>query len=110
MIQRWLTLILDLITTGVAILVVSIAVKTRDDVSIGSTGVSLTQLISFTSILKMTISFWGQLETSIGAVKRIRDYEKEVESEHGVLEVVKPPMEWPQRGKVVIHGLSVSYS
>lgn len=109
-IQRWLTLVLSLITTAIVIIVVSVAMRTRDDVSIGFTAVSLTQLIGFISILKMTIAFWGQLDTSIGAVSRITDLAKEAESENKTIEESRPPIEWSNKGRIEIQGLSVSYS
>ncbi|KAK1988939.1 ABC transporter type 1, transmembrane domain-containing protein, partial [Colletotrichum cereale] len=75
--QQWLTLVLDLTTAALAILVVGLAVRLRATVSVGLTGVSLVQLISFTETLKMLIQFWTSLETSIGAVARIKNFSDE---------------------------------
>jgi ATP-binding cassette, subfamily C (CFTR/MRP), member 1 len=58
MIQKWLILVLDLIMIALAVLVVGIAVALRNTISPGFTGVSLTQIISFTIYLKMKILSW----------------------------------------------------
>ncbi|OHE95683.1 hypothetical protein CORC01_08967 [Colletotrichum orchidophilum] len=81
--QQWLTLVLDLTTTALALLVVGLAVRLRASVSVGLTGVSLVQLISFTETLKMLIQFWTSLETSIGAVARIKKFAEETPDEVG---------------------------
>ncbi|KXH47176.1 hypothetical protein CSIM01_06458 [Colletotrichum simmondsii] len=79
--QQWLTLVLDLTTTALALLVVGLAVRLRDTVSVALTGVSLVQLISFTETLKLLIQFWTSLETSIGAVARIKNFAEETPDE-----------------------------
>ncbi|KXH40319.1 hypothetical protein CNYM01_09093 [Colletotrichum nymphaeae SA-01] len=79
--QQWLTLVLDLTTTALALLVVGLAVHLRDTVSVALTGVSLVQLISFTETLKLLIQFWTSLETSIGAVARIKNFAEETPDE-----------------------------
>ncbi|KAF2012008.1 multidrug resistance-like protein [Aaosphaeria arxii CBS 175.79] len=109
MIQTWLNLVLDLVTTGLAILVVGISVKMRNTVSVGFTGVSLTQIISFTYNLKLSIMFYTQMETSIGAVARIKNFESETADENLATEDSQPPPEWPARGNVEVKNLTVSY-
>ncbi|KAF2808068.1 P-loop containing nucleoside triphosphate hydrolase protein [Mytilinidion resinicola] len=110
MIQTWLTLVLDLITMALAILVVAIAVKMRDTISVGFTGVSLTQIISFTANLKLCLLFWTQLETSIGAVARVKQFSNSTANENLASENQEPPAEWPQTGMVKIEHVSAAYS
>jgi ATP-binding cassette subfamily C (CFTR/MRP) protein 1 len=100
--QRWLTLVLDLIACAMAVIVVSVAVKMRGAVSASFTGVSLTQLVSFTANMKLLISFWTQMETSIGAVARIKQFEADTKDENR-------PEEWPSRGEIVFENVSASY-
>jgi ABC-type multidrug transport system fused ATPase/permease subunit len=109
MIQTWLSLVLDLITTALAIIVVATSVKMRNTVSVGFTGVSLTQIISFTSNLRFSILFWTHMETSIGAVARVKKFEAETENENVGGETEEPPADWPSEGEVRIEGLTVSY-
>lgn len=109
MIQIWVALVLDLITTALAILVVGISVRMRDTVSVGFTGVSLTQIISFTNYLRVAILFWTQMETSIGAVARVKKFEEETENENQSTESFEPPPDWPTKGGIDIENLTVSY-
>ncbi|KAK1635152.1 P-loop containing nucleoside triphosphate hydrolase protein [Colletotrichum phormii] len=127
--QQWLTLVLDLTTTALALLVVGLAVRLRDTVSVALTGVSLVQLISFTETLKMLIQFWTSLETSIGAVARIKNFAEETpdEVEADALkrealmiqsaaggQTQKAPetaivQGWPSRGAIELHDVVASY-
>ena len=43
-VQRWLVLVLDLTTAGLALLLVGLAVRLRGEVDVGLTGVSLVQI------------------------------------------------------------------
>lgn len=110
MLQRWLSLVLDVIIGSLAVLVVGVAVALRDSVSPGFTGVSLTQIISFTSYLKLMIMFWTQMETSIGAVARIRQFNADTPNENLPDEDNEPPPQWPDEGRLHISNLSASYS
>ncbi|KAF9870342.1 ABC transporter [Colletotrichum karsti] len=114
--QQWLTLVLDLATTALALLVVGLAVRLRASVSVGLTGVSLVQLISFTETLKMLIQFWTSLETSIGAVARIKNFSDETPDEveqdaskrGGLVSTAAAPG-WPARGAIELRDVSASY-
>ncbi|KXH60239.1 hypothetical protein CSAL01_11379 [Colletotrichum salicis] len=127
--QQWLTLVLDLTTTALALLVVGLAVRLRDTVSVALTGVSLVQLISFTETLKMLIQFWTSLETSIGAVARIKNFAEETPDEveadalkrealmiqsaaGGQMEQTPETtivQGWPSRGAIELHDVVASY-
>ncbi|KAL7796652.1 P-loop containing nucleoside triphosphate hydrolase protein [Trichoderma ceciliae] len=109
MVQRWLVLVLDLTTTALALLIVGFAVKLRGSVSVGLTGVSLVQLISMSETLNMLIQFWTSIETSIGAVARIKQFSEETASESLPGEDQEPPSNWPDRGHVAIQDLEASY-
>ncbi|KAK2590420.1 hypothetical protein QQS21_011893 [Conoideocrella luteorostrata] len=109
MVQRWLVLILDLTTAALALLVVGFAVQLRGSVSVGLTGVSLVQLISLSETLNLLMQFWTSMETSLGAVARIKQFAEETGEEHRLGENSEPLADWPSRGHVVIRNLSASY-
>ena len=110
MVQRWLTLVLDLIIAALALLVVGVAARLRGTVSVGFTGVSLTQLVSWTEYVKLTILFWTQLETSIGAVARVKGFAEGTENEErGTRDESVLPEQWPGEGKIEIQDLGAAY-
>jgi ABC-type multidrug transport system fused ATPase/permease subunit len=109
MIQKWLALVLDLIIMVLAVLIVGIAVKLRNTISPGFTGVSLTQIISFTSYLTTMILFWAQMETSLSAVARIRDFSKETEKELSFGAEESIPEDWPAQGRIEVNDLCAKY-
>lgn len=109
MVQQWLELVLNLVTAALALVVVGLAVKLRGSVSVGLTGVSLVQLITLAETLKLLIQFWTSLETSLGAVARIKNFSEETPDERLPGETRVPPDNWPARGEVEIRGVSVSY-
>lgn len=113
MVQQWLELVLNLVTAALALLVVGLAVMLRGSgsgVSPGLTGVSLVQLITLAETLKLLIQFWTSLETSLGAVARIKNFAEDTPDERLPGEKALPPDEhWPARGQIDIRGVSVSY-
>ncbi|OAA81152.1 multidrug resistance-like protein [Akanthomyces lecanii RCEF 1005] len=108
-VQKWLIMVLDLVTAGLALLIVGFAVYLRDKVSVGLTGVALVQLISMSQALNMLIQFWTSVETSIGAVARIKNFTEEAGDENKLNETAEPPETWPSAGGVVISDLTASY-
>ncbi|KAH8195785.1 hypothetical protein TruAng_010059 [Truncatella angustata] len=110
MVQRWLTLVLDFIVATLALLVVGLAVKLRDSVSVGLTGVSLVQLITFAETVRMLILWWTSLETSIGAVARIKQFSESTPDENLPGEISVVPQEWPAHGSIEINSISASYA
>ncbi|RAH61586.1 multidrug resistance protein MDR [Aspergillus piperis CBS 112811] len=104
-IQRWLILVLDLCVAGIAILLVILAVFVRE---IGPIGVSLISLITFSQQLSELINFWTSMETSIGAVTRIRSFQK-VPSEDLPGEEAVPLADWPSAGHIAFQNVSVGY-
>lgn len=108
-VQKWLVLILDLMTAALALLMVGFAVYLRSSVSIALTGVSLVQLISMSETLNLLMQFWTSIETSISAVARIKQFTEFTGDENQASESDHVPPTWPSRGHVSITGLSASY-
>ncbi|KAH7483159.1 ABC transporter [Fusarium oxysporum f. sp. matthiolae] len=108
-VQRWLVLVLDLTTAALALLLVGLAVRLRGEVDVGLTGVSLVQLISLSETVNMLIQFWTSIETSIGAVSRIKQFAEETGEENLPGETHQPPAQWPDKGAIQIHNLTASY-
>ncbi|KAE8368379.1 hypothetical protein BDV27DRAFT_168126 [Aspergillus caelatus] len=108
-IQRWLELVIALMVAGFAVVLVSIAVATRGKVSASFIGLALLNIVTFTENLQGLIKQWTVLETSIGAVARIRNFKSTIESEHLEDETAVPPPDWPAQGAIEFSNVVASY-
>ncbi|GAB1316363.1 hypothetical protein MFIFM68171_06573 [Madurella fahalii] len=108
-VQVWLKMILDFVVTLLAILVTTLAVTFRSSQSLGFLGLALVNLISLSTSFKYLITFWANLETSIGAVARIRRFNHDVEPEEKHA-LPSPHLNWPDRGGIELQHVSATYS
>jgi ATP-binding cassette subfamily C (CFTR/MRP) protein 1 len=108
-VQRWLNMILDLIVGGMAILLVTIAIKTKGTVDPGMTGLALTNLVGFSQMLKQLITNWTLLETSMGALARIRSFTASIETENLPGEDQPAPENWPKFGGIEFRNVVASH-
>ncbi|KAK8017726.1 P-loop containing nucleoside triphosphate hydrolase [Apiospora rasikravindrae] len=121
-IQRWLNLVLDLLVAVVAIVLVAIAVSLRSATSVGFTGVALFNIMTLSAALKSAISSWTLLETSIGAVARVKRFEESTPNENNAVEgegatpqqqqsppPPPPPDDWPTTGAIVFDRVTATY-
>lgn len=107
-VQRWLTLVLNLVVAGIAILLVAI-VTTRRNSATSLLGVALFNVVSFGSSLEQLVTEWTQLEQSIGAVARIKAYVTTTPAEDLKTEVEDVPPNWPKSGSIEFHNVVASY-
>ncbi|GIC88015.1 uncharacterized protein Aud_004406 [Aspergillus udagawae] len=105
--QRWLGFSLQLVVALLAIMVVTLSTQLGSRA--GLTGASLVTLMTFGDILNYVIRFFTQLETSIGAVSRLKHFSDEVKPEGSSEDDLIPPLDWPNRGFIHIDGVSASY-
>ena len=108
-IQRWLTLVLDLLNAGIATLLVAIVTHARN-ASSSFLGLAFFQIISLGSTLQTLVTEWTQIEMALGAVYRIRSFVSTVENESSPEEEVKVTKGWPQYGAISFKDVTASYS
>ncbi|KAI0142611.1 ABC transporter type 1, transmembrane domain-containing protein [Hypoxylon sp. NC0597] len=108
MIQRWLGFTLSMVVAVLAIVVVTLATQLHSNRAF--TGASLVTLMNFGSNLSFMVRTYTDLETSIGAISRLKSFSERVRSESREEEDVVPPPEWPSRGSIHINGVSASYT
>ncbi|KAJ5139829.1 P-loop containing nucleoside triphosphate hydrolase protein [Penicillium atrosanguineum] len=107
-IQRWLNLVLDLIVAAIAVIVIAVATSMRGN-SLNLLGIALFNIVNFSSTLQTLVTEWTGLETSIGAVSRIRSYVQTTQTEDLDSETESVPDYWPGYGNVEISNVSASY-
>ena len=108
-VQRWLGLVLDLIVAGVAIVLMTLATQVRSTTSSGALGVALINVLNFNITLGFLIRQWTALETSIGAIARVKGFERDMVSEDRPEEKSDHPIDWPVAGELEIGNVSVVY-
>ncbi|KAK7428333.1 hypothetical protein QQZ08_005230 [Neonectria magnoliae] len=108
MVQRWLQLVLRLIVMLLATIIVTLATQLRTDS--GFTGATLLTLMTFGDMLATIVQSYTTLETSIGAVARLKTFSSSTEPESQPDVDVILDDKWPQRGLIEIEDVSVSYS
>ncbi|KDN69811.1 putative ABC transporter [Colletotrichum sublineola] len=107
-IQAWLTFVLNLIVAVLAVILVCVVITWHDKFSAGSVGVSLVMVISFSQLLARLIQSWTKLESSVGAVARVKRFVAETETEQ-IAGKEQLPRDWPQGGAVDFSKVVASY-
>ncbi|KAM7196129.1 P-loop containing nucleoside triphosphate hydrolase protein [Naviculisporaceae sp. PSN 640] len=107
MVQQWLNLVLDVVIMFMAAVMTALAVKLHSNS--GFAGASMVTLMGFGDSLSGIVLQWTKLETSIGAIGRLNTFNETVKPEDKDREDVIPPAAWPERGEVVLKGVSASY-
>jgi len=108
-VQRWLTLVLDLIVAAVAVMLCVLVVKLRGKLDPGFVGVALLNIIMFSQSIKLLLTFWTNLETHIGSIARIKDFTETTGSEHLINESSTPDPSWPSKGVIEFTSLTAFY-
>jgi ABC-type multidrug transport system fused ATPase/permease subunit len=108
-VQRWLTLVLDLIVAAMAVILIILVVALKGKLSAGYVGVALLNVILFSQSIKLLISFWAQLETHIGSVARVKNFTTDPAREDQEGEDMVPPPNWPSHGKIEFKKISAAY-
>ncbi|GKT85858.1 ABC transporter [Colletotrichum tofieldiae] len=110
-IQRWLAIVLDLFVAVIATALVAFAVKLTSTTSGGAIGLSMVSLMGLNSSLSRLISSWTNLETSLGAIARLRDFVRDTPQEDGVnaQNLHTLPEGWPALGAINIRSINARY-
>ncbi|KAI0121748.1 hypothetical protein BJ170DRAFT_644151 [Xylariales sp. AK1849] len=108
-IQRWLNLVLDLIVACLAVVLIAVAVCLRNSTSVGFAGVALFNIMNLSAALKSAINSWTMLETSIGAVARVKRFAESTPNENLAHETEQPPESWPASGSITFDNVTASY-
>lgn len=109
-IQRWLSLVLNLVVAALTVLLVGMGFALRSKVNPGLLGIALVMMIDLGQVLSSLIQMWTLLETSLGAITRIKGFsEKTPREEDEARQLIQPSPEWPYRGEIEFEDVSISY-
>ncbi|PGG97403.1 hypothetical protein AJ79_09215 [Helicocarpus griseus UAMH5409] len=107
MIQEWLNLVLNLVVMIIAVVMVTLAVRLHSNS--GFAGASLYSLITLGENLAGIVLYYTRLETSIGAIARLKTFNETIKPEDRDNEDIVPPEQWPQSGVIEMRGVSAAY-
>lgn len=108
-IQRWLSVVLGLIVAALATILTGLAVGLRGtNVSAGFIGIALVNMMGLIQTLASLIMFWTSLETSLGAVSRVKTFSEDTPTEHRPDE--QTPESWPRSGEIQFSNFTAAYS
>jgi ATP-binding cassette, subfamily C (CFTR/MRP), member 1 len=108
-IQRWLNLVLDLIVAALAVLLMAFATQLRGTSSGAALGVAMVSVLGFGQTLGQFIFYYTDLETSLGAIARIREYTTEIVPEDRPGAGGTAPDGWPGKGQIQFESISAAY-
>lgn len=109
-IQRWLNLVLDLLIGGVAILVISLAIMMKGSSTGAQIGIALNVVLAANTTVLRLVESWTQMETSLGAIARIKNFEHDTIPEDKPEENQTPAPSWPRSGKIEFRGITAAYN
>ncbi|EAW08899.1 putative ABC transporter [Aspergillus clavatus NRRL 1] len=110
-VQRWLTLVMDMLVASLAIILILLTVLLKGSTSGGAIGVALVNIMTFNQGLTSMIKWYTSLETALGAISRVKKFESETDSEErpsSTLGLVD--QEWPPSGIIEFRNVSASYN
>ncbi|CRG87245.1 Multidrug resistance-associated protein 6 [Talaromyces islandicus] len=109
--QQCLGFVLDVLVAVMAVILVATVVFLRDKFNPGDVGVALVMVMTFNSSLMQLIKFWTMMETSIGAVTRVKSYVATTEPEEPVSSgQFQLPALWPSNGAIQISDFTAAHS
>lgn len=107
MLQQWLTFVLNMTITGLAILIITLA--TQLHTGAGFTGVGLVSLMSFGEMMANVVRLYTMLEISTGSLSRLKRFGEKVPPENVVDETHGPSPDWPSSGDIKLENVCASY-
>ncbi|KAJ4291830.1 hypothetical protein N0V90_009726 [Kalmusia sp. IMI 367209] len=107
-IQRWLILVLGFVVAAMATILVTFAIQVKGLSNAGAIGVGLIALLNFNDRLNLLIVEWTTLETSLGAISRLRAFSNDTPIEDGA-EDEDLREEWIKEGVVEFKGVGAKY-
>jgi ATP-binding cassette, subfamily C (CFTR/MRP), member 1 len=108
-VQRWLVFVLNLVVAALAILIMGMAIALRSKLNAGFLGLAFVHLMSLSLSLTNLVQQWTLLETSLGAIARIKDFSTNTPTDDSAAEVAIPDASWPSRGALRFENVCASY-
>jgi ABC-type transport system involved in cytochrome bd biosynthesis fused ATPase/permease subunit len=107
-IQRWLELAMDCTTLVLAVTLVATTTFYKETTTQAALGLSMLNLVTFSTLLNMVIGAWITMETALGAIARLRSFISTTPVEE-CRSIVSLPQNWPNAGNVEFVNVTAKY-
>ncbi|BFZ09598.1 hypothetical protein BsWGS_12637 [Bradybaena similaris] len=107
--NRWLGFRLESVGNLILLLAATIAVATRDSISGGVVGLSVTYALQITESLNWLVRMTSDLETQIVSVERIIEYTEVSMEADWDSHIYRSPDGWPGQGRLQVENLRLRY-
>lgn len=94
---------------GLALVLVGMAVALRSHMNPGFLGLALVNMMNLSHSLTSLVQYWTNLETTLGAIARIKDFSENTPAEWSPDEGLEVDASWPSRGTLEFEHVSASY-
>lgn len=108
-IQRWLFVIIDGINMGMALIIICVAVYFGHLTSQSNIGISFIGVIGLAWSFNFALEMWVEVETSMGAISRLRTFMRETPQEKDCDFVEEISADWPSEGTVEFEKVTAAY-
>ncbi|KAL4734230.1 P-loop containing nucleoside triphosphate hydrolase protein [Aspergillus similis] len=109
-VQQCLGFFLDMLVSVLAVILIATVAFLRDKFDPGDVGVALVMVMTFNNTLMQLVKDWTNMETSIGAVSRVKGYTSTTEAEENTENVPSLSGDWPAVGRVELSGVVASHA
>lgn len=100
---------MNLIVALLTVLLITLAITLKGRFLPSLLGIALVNMMSMGDDLKAVIISWSALETSLGAVARVKHFAETTPSEVSAAETDSPNNEWPESGSLIMKSLYLRY-
>ena len=107
-IKCWLELAIDFSSLGLVLVVVFTTTVYKESTREAAMGLTMVNLVNFSSVLNAAVLAWTKLETALGSVLRLRDFTSTTPAEATGDEISLPP-QWPQSGNIEFSNVTAKY-
>lgn len=107
-IKRWLYIVTEILGLVLIAIMLSTTVRTRA-ASPSGLGLAMLNMTNIGALTRSTIEKWGTWEIFVGAVVRLRDFERKAATQKDTGGAHNPPPSWPTHGSVEFQSVTASY-
>ncbi|KAL4950781.1 hypothetical protein BDW69DRAFT_187033 [Aspergillus filifer] len=108
-VQQCLSFFLDMLVARLAVVLIATVVSLKQKFDPGDVGVALVMVMTFNSALMQLVKDWTNMETSVGAVARVKAFSKDTPIEEALETCQLLPDNWPAYGSVEISKITASH-